>query len=96
MKKVENLKRTKILNYVQAHGPMTRTEIQKFIKVDLNGHSDFNPVKDRGYYCDAFWAGSYYYLMGRPNWTPLLTAPRSYDRRYLAKNADGLYEVLIG
>ena len=93
MKNSQSLKRTAILNFVEANGPVTRQCLIKFIKVDLNGHKDYNPTRDRGYYCDAFWDGSYFYKIGRPNYKPLLTSPRDYDPRYIKKNENGLWEI---
>ena len=93
MKNVQMMKRTAILNYVEANGPMRRREIQKFIKVDLNGQT-YDPIRDRGYYCHAFWDRSCYCRrIGLPNYGPILTSPRDYDKRFLKKNDAGLYYV---
>jgi hypothetical protein len=78
--------KSQLIDFVQANGPTTRRDIIKYLRETIQG-KDFDPVRDRGYYCVPFYAtiGPFSTRQG------YMTHPSKCDRRYLKKIEKGLY-----
>lgn len=90
--------RSQVLDFVQKKGFARRWEIVKFIKEELHG-TDFDPIRDRGYFSTAFrknsrlWDhGTYAYKM-TPN-PGYFMKPSKNDKRYLTQNLKKEYYVI--
>jgi len=88
--------RIDVINFVEKNGPCRKCDIIKFI-LAIKGRA-YDPIKDRGYYCDAFWRASGWCKedMVTQHKYGYLTYPVASDCRYLKKNNDGLWAVVRG
>ena len=95
--KMKKTVRSQIMDFVERKKFARRRDIVKFIREEIQ-HTDYDPVRDRGYYSCHLRKKSRTYVPGgwknTYKWNPgYLMKPSKNDPRYLVQNLEKEYYV---